>query len=90
MNTQRGSGVFDKSIQALLMLNQLGYGKDDSKLRLDLVYNPLGKNLLSEFRDLNNIVIHMKSLTVEQVNILLMNERKQSDEERLNIFHSKK
>ena len=69
--------MFDKSIQALLMLNQLGYGKDDSKLRLDLVYNPLGKNLLSEFRDLNNIVIHMKSLTVEQVNILLMNERKQ-------------
>ncbi|XP_033645886.1 uncharacterized protein LOC117305188 isoform X1 [Asterias rubens] len=42
VNTQRGSGVFDKSIQALLMLNQLGYGKDDSKLRLDLVYNPLG------------------------------------------------
>ncbi len=45
VNTQRGSGVFDKSIHALLMLNQLGYGKgDSSKLRLDLVYNPLGKD----------------------------------------------
>ncbi|XP_022088369.1 uncharacterized protein LOC110978040 isoform X1 [Acanthaster planci] len=42
VNTQRGSGVFDKSIQALLLLNQLGYGKPDRGLRLDLVYNPLG------------------------------------------------
>jgi hypothetical protein len=40
---QRGKGVFDKSIQALLLLNSLGYGKEDD-LQLDLVYNPLGKN----------------------------------------------
>lgn len=38
---QRGSGVFDKSIRALQMLNELGYGRDEN-LRLDLVYNPAG------------------------------------------------
>ncbi len=39
---QRGSGVFDKSIKALQMLNKLGYGKPDGGLKLDLVYNPAG------------------------------------------------
>ncbi len=39
---QRGHGVFDKSIEALKLFNKLGYGKSDSSLRLDLVYNPTG------------------------------------------------
>lgn len=39
---QRGLGVYDKSIQALLRLNALGYGVDGSSLELDLVYNPVG------------------------------------------------
>lgn len=39
---QRGDGVFDKSIKALQMLNAVGYGKADSPLKLDLVYNPSG------------------------------------------------
>lgn len=39
---QRGSGVFDKSIKALQELNAVGYGKKNSPLRLDLVYNPSG------------------------------------------------
>lgn len=39
---QRGHGVFDKSIEALRLFNKLGYGKEDSNLRLDLVYNPTG------------------------------------------------
>ncbi|MCH2215059.1 MAG: arsenosugar biosynthesis radical SAM protein ArsS [Flavobacteriales bacterium] len=39
---QRGNGVFDKSIKALQMLNEVGYGKIDSHLKLDLVYNPAG------------------------------------------------
>ena len=39
---QRGSGVFDKSIEALKMLNSVGYGKEGSDLKLDLVYNPSG------------------------------------------------
>jgi radical SAM/Cys-rich protein len=42
---QRGDGVFDKSIRALQMLNQLGYGKEGSGLELDLVYNPVGAHL---------------------------------------------
>lgn len=39
---QRGRGVFDKSIEALKLLNGLGYGKKESGLVLDLVYNPTG------------------------------------------------
>ncbi len=42
VDKQRGRGVFGKSIDALLWLNDLGYGKQGSSLRLDLVYNPLG------------------------------------------------
>ena len=39
---QRGNGVFDKSIKALQELNAIGYGKEGSDLKLDLVYNPSG------------------------------------------------
>ncbi|MFC4095829.1 arsenosugar biosynthesis radical SAM (seleno)protein ArsS [Euzebyella saccharophila] len=42
---QRGDGVFDKSIKALQLLNEVGYGMPDSELRLDLVYNPSGAYL---------------------------------------------
>ncbi|MGD9728853.1 MAG: arsenosugar biosynthesis radical SAM (seleno)protein ArsS [Nitrospiraceae bacterium] len=41
-DAQRGDGVFDKSIQALRLLNELGYGRDGSGLSLNLVYNPVG------------------------------------------------
>lgn len=39
---QRGEGVFNKSIEALKMLNDVGYGLPNSSLRLDLVHNPTG------------------------------------------------
>lgn len=39
---QRGRNVFNKSIEALKVLNGLGYGKVNSDLTLDLVYNPTG------------------------------------------------
>ncbi len=42
VDKQRGRGVFDKSIRALQVLNQIGYGRPDSSLALNLVYNPLG------------------------------------------------
>lgn len=42
VDAQRGRGVFDKSIEALRELNDLGYGLPDSTLELDLVYNPGG------------------------------------------------
>lgn len=41
-DAQRGDGVFDKSIEALKMLNKVGYGMEGSELQLDLVYNPAG------------------------------------------------
>lgn len=39
---QRGAGVFKKSIEALKKLNNIGYGREDSGLILNLVYNPAG------------------------------------------------
>lgn len=45
VDKQRGEGVFDKSIAALLQLNALGYGREDSGLILNLVYNPQGPTL---------------------------------------------
>lgn len=41
-DAQRGSGVFDKSIEALQRLNRLGYGAEGSGLVLNLVHNPVG------------------------------------------------
>ena len=45
VDTQRGRGVFAKSMRALQTLNSLGYGASDSRLQLDLVYNPVGPHL---------------------------------------------
>jgi radical SAM/Cys-rich protein len=41
-DSQRGEGVFERSIRALKMLNEVGYGKEGSGLSLHLVYNPSG------------------------------------------------
>lgn len=41
-DNQRGDGVFEDSVLALKMLNQVGYGHPDSGLTLNLVYNPSG------------------------------------------------
>jgi len=41
-DSQRGDGVFEKSIRALKMLNEVGYGVEGSGLNLHLVYNPSG------------------------------------------------
>jgi radical SAM/Cys-rich protein len=45
VDRQRGSGVFEASIRGLERLNALGYGRDDSGLVLNLVYNPQGPSL---------------------------------------------
>jgi radical SAM/Cys-rich protein len=42
VDQQRGKGVYDKSLEALRLLNRLGYGIDGSDLTLNLVYNPVG------------------------------------------------
>ena len=41
-DAQRGSGVFEKSIKALKMLNAVGYGVEGTGLVLNLMYNPSG------------------------------------------------
>ncbi len=41
-DAQRGDGIFEKSVEALRLLNQLGYGRPDSGLTLNLVHNPVG------------------------------------------------
>ncbi len=43
-DSQRGDGVFGKSIKALQKLNELGYGKDED-LKLHLVFNPGGPSV---------------------------------------------
>lgn len=50
---QRGNGVFDKSIKALQMLNDLGYGKKKG-LQLNLVYNPVGAVLPPDQKQLQD------------------------------------
>ncbi len=51
VDKQRGSGVFNKSIKALKLLNELGYGIDE-RLKLNLVYNPQGLGLPGKQEDL--------------------------------------
>lgn len=41
-DSQRGDGVFEDSIKALQLLNKVGYGRPESGLKLNLVYNPSG------------------------------------------------
>ncbi len=45
VDKQRGDGVFEKSISGLKKLNALGYGKSDTNLVLNLVFNPQGPKL---------------------------------------------
>ena len=52
VDAQRGKGVFGLSIEALHLLNGLGYGREGSPLKLNLVYNPLGPTLPPPQKDL--------------------------------------
>ena len=45
VDAQRGRGVHAASMRALQRLNGLGYGSDDPRRVLSLVYNPLGASL---------------------------------------------
>ncbi len=47
VNSQRGDGVFDRSIEAFQKLNELGYGRDP-ELLINFVYNPNGAFLPPE------------------------------------------
>ena len=72
VDSQRGDGVFEDSLQALRRLNRLGYGQAGSGRVLDLVYNPQGpvlppaqKPLEQDYRD------HLESNWGIQFNALL-------------------
>jgi len=52
VDKQRGRGTFDQSIEALQWLNRLGYGKEDTPLKLNLVYNPVGAHLPPDQKEL--------------------------------------
>lgn len=41
-DNQRGEGTYEKSVNVLKWLNELGYGREESGLELNLVYNPVG------------------------------------------------
>lgn len=45
VDKQRGNGTFVKSIEGLQLLNKCGYGKPESNLVLNLMYNPNGASL---------------------------------------------
>jgi radical SAM/Cys-rich protein len=45
VEAQRGKGVYDGSIRGLQRLNAIGYGREDTGLTLNLVYNPVGPSL---------------------------------------------
>ena len=45
VDKQRGKGVFEASLRGLRRLNAMGYGHPESKLVLNLVYNPQGVSL---------------------------------------------
>lgn len=45
VDKQRGDGVFNDSINALIALNAVGYGQEGSGLELNLVFNPTGPSL---------------------------------------------
>lgn len=42
VDSQRGNSIYKKSIKVLKLLNDLGYGKSENGLILNLVYNPGG------------------------------------------------
>ena len=65
-DSQRGNGVFNQSIKALQMLNEVGYGMPGSGLVLNLVFNPSGPNLPG---DQTALEVDYKRELKEQFNI---------------------
>ncbi len=85
VDTIRGEGVFDRSINALKLLNSIGYSQGKNGLDLNLVYNPEGpflpedqQHLEHEFRKflLDNYGIvfsHLYTITNMPINRFLNN-----------------
>jgi len=86
VDTQRGDGVFVKSIAALQRLNALGYGKS---LSLNLVYNPQGavlppdqqqleqqykQHLLDDFKVLFSQLLTITNMPIKRFGSLLISK----------------
>ena len=67
---QRGYGVFEKSINAIRMLNDIGYGKKEEGLQLNLVYNPINPILPPSQKKLEN---DYKKILFEKYSIVFNN-----------------
>lgn len=67
---QRGLGVFEKSINAIKILNNLGYGKKQTGLQLNLVYNPVSPILPPSQEILEK---NYKKILFEKYNIVFNN-----------------
>jgi len=67
---QRGRGVFEKSINAIKILNDLGYGKKENGLQLNLVYNPVSPILPPSQKILEK---DYKKILFEKYNIVFNN-----------------
>ena len=67
---QRGLGVFEKSINAIKILNDLGYGKKENGLQLNLVYNPVSPILPPSQEILEK---NYKKILFEKYNIVFNN-----------------
>ena len=67
---QRGFGVFEKSINAIKILNNLGYGKKENGLQLNLVYNPVSPILPPSQKILEK---DYKKILFEKYNIVFNN-----------------
>jgi radical SAM/Cys-rich protein len=92
-DSQRGRGVFEKSIDALRRLNHLGYGHEGSGLLLNLVYNPVGAflppaqaSIEADFkRELSNrygvVFNHLYTITNMPINRFLDFLRRSGNEE---------
>ncbi len=54
VDAQRGKGAYSASINGLKKLNALGYGQQNNRLQLNLMYNPTGAFLPPSQQDLQN------------------------------------
>jgi radical SAM/Cys-rich protein len=94
VDAQRGKGVFEKSISGLKKLNQVGYGKEESELILNLVYNPQGpvlppgqaelekaykKELLNNFGITFNQLYTLCNMPIKRFGSTLISKNKLSD-----------
>ena len=70
VDLQRGFGVFEKSINAIKILNDLGYGKKENGLQLNLVYNPVSPILPPSQKILEK---DYKKILFEKYNVVFNN-----------------